>query len=212
MKGVQSLAEVSTENKFWENKETQEYENMVNSVNINKGFYLSRYEASNNGSNIPQSKRNQRVWINVSQTTSIASSSNMKTSINSHLIYGIEWDSVLNWLIDNAIISSSTSGEKKIVEIDDIQTNSSSWGNHSKSNSTGDAETNSAVFQPTGTSEYWKVNNIYDLAGNVSEWTQEIYSTGNRRVSRGCSYGGGDSPVAYRSNSEENTMSTLIRI
>ena len=209
--GTHPLAEKSTENAYWEDK-TTEYESMKSSVSINKGFYISRYEASNNGSNIPQSKRNQRVWINVSQTTSIASSSNMKTSINSHLIYGIEWDSVLNWLIDNAIISSSTSGEKKIVEIDDIQTNSSSWGNHSKSNSTGDAETNSAVFQPTGTSEYWKVNNIYDLAGNVSEWTQEIYSTGNRRVSRGCSYGGGDSPVAYRSNSEENTMSTLIRI
>ena len=36
----------------------------------------------------------------------------------------------------------------------------------------------------TGSSENYAVKNIYDLAGNVAEWTKEAYST-YRRVIRG---------------------------
>ena len=31
--------------------------------------------------------------------------------------------------------------------------------------------------QVTGYSEYWKANNIYDLAGNCNEWTQDADNT-----------------------------------
>ena len=39
----------------------------------------------------------------------------------------------------------------------------------------------------TGRSEYWKANNIYDLAGNTFEWTQE--QVGTNSVYRGGDYG-----------------------
>ena len=39
----------------------------------------------------------------------------------------------------------------------------------------------------TGRSEYWKANNIYDLAGNTFEWTQETYQSTDS-VYRGGSY------------------------
>ena len=115
-------------------------------------------------------------------------------------MYGIEWDSILNWLKGNATISKD--GQNTTMELADLQTNSCSWGNYS--NSTGNASTNSGSKQTTGTSEYWKANNIYDLAGNVWEWTQEKWSTGTLRASRGGFYLhlGDYYPAAYRSSSD----------
>ena len=43
-----------------------------------------------------------------------------------------------------------------------------------------------------GASDSYRVNNIYDLAGNVLEWTMEAYATYNR-VARGGVYGGSGS-------------------
>ena len=183
---AQTLAATSTENAYWEDTSTTEYTNMVNSITTNKGFYVARYEASaNSDSSKAQSKRGATTW-NISQTDAITKSANYNSALHSHLMYGIEWDSILNWLKGNATISSSTFGRTKTMELADLQTNSHSWGNYWTS--TGDAATNSGSKQNTGKSEYWKANNIYDLAGNVREWTQEKYSTGTDRADRGGSY------------------------
>ena len=183
----QLLSEVSAQYRWWEATTLKEYIDMVSSVSRNKGFYISRYEASQKDSTIAQSKREKNPWVNVTQTTAITVSNNMNESINSHLIYGIEWDSILQWLLDsNATIGSETSGDTKTITIDDIQSDSSTWGNYA--NSVGGAATNSGDLQSGGTNEYWKVNNIYNLAGNVWEWTQEKYSTGTDRVNRGGNY------------------------
>ena len=39
----------------------------------------------------------------------------------------------------------------------------------------------------TGSNDGYAVNNIYDMAGNVDEWTMEAYAVG-RRVLRGGGY------------------------
>ncbi len=175
---AQTLAETSTSNAYWEDKTTSEYKNMVTSVTNNKGFYVARYEASaNSDSTKAQSKRGATTWTNISQTDAITKSANYNSTLHSHLMYGIEWDSILNWLKGNATISKD--GQNTTMELADLQTNSCSWGNYATS--TGNASTNSGLKQTTGTSEYWKANNIYDLAGNVWEWTQEKYSTGTSR-------------------------------
>ena len=192
------LAEESTTNKFWEDKTTTEYTNMVSSVEQHKGFYIGRYEASVNGT-IAQIKRGQQPKVEISQTDSITACTSNTAIPNMHLMYGIEWDSTLNWLKGNATIASSTAGATKTMGLDDIQTNSTTWGNYF--NSTGDAATGKGVLQNTGFSEYWKANNIYDLAGNVYEWTQEKYSTGDLRAVRGgiyCYGYGFDGPAALR--------------
>ena len=195
------LRDEITENYWWEDR-NREYDDMLESVEYYKGFYIGRYEASNNGNDIAQSKRDISPWVNVSQIVAIRACSNNETE-NMHLIHGIEWDSTLNWLIGNATISSSTKEKTKTMNIEDVQTNSSSWGNYR--DSTGNAEENSGIKQNTGTSEYWKANNIYDLVGNVWEWTQEKYSTGSYRAERaGSCYTDGDSyPAACRSYYEE---------
>ena len=204
--GTHPLAEESTLNKYWEDKES-EYTNMASSVSLNKGFYISRYEASQKDSTTAQSKRSQIPWTNITNLDAITASSNMNSNINSHLIYGIEWDSMLQWILDNgSTISSSTKGETKSITENDIHTDSSSWGNYLTS--VGDAAINSAgnSAKVSGTSEYWKVNNIYDLAGNVHEWTNEKYSKLTNEqyttysVYRGGYYYGRGSgaPAAYR--------------
>ena len=194
--GTHPIADSSEENKYWEETNTD----MVSSVSRNKGFYISRYEASKKNSATAQSKREQDPWVNVSQTTAITASRNMNESIKSHLIYGIEWDSVLQWAIDS----------QAIIE-DDVQKDSSSWGNYD--DSTGGAADNSGELQPGGTNEYWKVNNIYDLAGNVYEWTQEKYSTGTCRAFRGGNFNvfGDSYPATYRYYSDENSTDVYDR-
>ena len=162
--GIHPLATASSSN-FWETSDTK----METSVSSNKGFYIGRYEASNNGSNIAQSKRGQAAWTNIKRSTAITASTNNSIA-NTHLIYGIEWDSTLNWFIDNAKIISSND----IMTKDHIQTESRTWGNYS--NSMGNAATGSGTKRVTGYSEYWKANNIYDMAGNVEEITSESFT------------------------------------
>ena len=202
--------EADKENKFWEETSSAEYTEMVDSVRTNKGFYISRYEASQKDSATAQSKRGQYPWVDVSQTKAITASSNMKASINSHLIYGVEWDSILQWLLDsNATIGAET----RTITENDLQSDSRSWGNYS--NATGGAATNSGSRQPGGTNEYWKVNNIYDLAGNVREWTQEKYSTGTYRAYRGGNYHdvGDNYPAAVRFSSNlSDAYSSVKRV
>ena len=208
----QNLANESTEDAYWEDTTTQEYQNMLASVENYKGFYIGRYEASQGANDIAQSKRNTSPWIEVAQTTAITACASNTITANMHLMYGVEWDSVLNWLIGNAEISKESSEDSTEMTIDDIQTNSCSWGNYS--DSTGDAETNSGSKRNTGYSEYWKANNIYDLAGNVYEWTQEKYSTGTSRASRGgiFSTNGVFNPAAGRVSDRESVTLYVWRV
>ena len=155
---------------YWDNPTSPEYQNMVSSVTKNRGFYVGRYEASANGA-IAQSKRGQTSWTSIKQPIAVTACNSNTISNNMHLMYGIQWDSIVNWLIGNATIESFTAGVNKTMDWDDAYINGSSWGNIPTS--TGNAAINSGTGQNTGSSEYWKANNIYDLNGNIIEWTQE---------------------------------------
>ena len=203
----QTLAETSTSNAYWDDKTTTEYTNMVSSVEQHKGFYIGRYEASVNGI-IAQSKRGQTPKGGIASIEAITACTSNTAIPNMHLMYGIEWDSTLNWLNGNATIASSTAGATKTMELADIQTNST--------NTTGNAASTPYVQytrQNTGASEYWKANNIYDLAGNVYEWTQEKYSTGDYRPHRGGAYhvNGNDYPAASRVFMNASSTSSVLR-
>ena len=192
----QNLADSSTTNAYWEEEDSQ----MIRSVSVNKGFYIGRYEASQKDSTTAQSKRNQSPWVSVPNDLAVTASENMKTSINSHLMYGVEYDSILSWLNGNAIILSGSGN--KTMDLSDIQTNSSSWGNYEGGYSA----------SMTGSNENWKANNIYDLTGNVYEWTQEQYSTSGYYSYRGGAYNGTGNfqTAAYRNPNKSSSV--VIRI
>ena len=88
------------------------------------------------------------------------------------MIYGNQWDEVMDWLVD-------TQGKTDY----EVNTDSSTWGNYS--NSSGAAAVEGAgELQDSGHSDAWSANNIYDLAGNYRDFTQEARNT-DHRASRG---------------------------
>ena len=116
---------------------------------------------------------------------------NTNYGATSMLCTGATWDSMLDFIKDS---SHSV-------------TNSTTWGNYSNYNTannytegTAGYEKNAGSLQNTGSSENWKANNIYDLAGNVEEWTQEANNTDSRACRGGDYFGsfGSSKPASSR--------------
>ena len=185
-----------------------EYKDMIESIKTYGGFYIGRYELSEAGVQKNQPTLTTASWYNLynaCKDTKLQASDKVKTG----MIWGCQWDVTMNWLI--------SSGEKTS---DEVNKDSSSWGNYK--DSTGNAKvvvtengTEKNKYgeqQNTGSSEYWKANNIYDLAGNCYEWTQEAVST-NYRADRGgsCREVGSNSPafIRYDGDLDSDSNSTL---
>ena len=169
--------------------ETDEYNAMKSSVERNKGFYVARYEASQKDGKLV-SQAGSSPWVNipwgVSQTDigtkgAVYQAQNMykddKHAVTSTLIYGCQWDAIMNW-------------------IDPNYKNEDGTCNSFVSNSDGQGYYN--ADSPTNCG-YYQIKNIYDLAGNVAEWTMESYSSDGRVIRGGyCNNSGLDFPASYR--------------
>ena len=193
-KGAKTALKVMAENLV------QDYSDMIESITKYKGFYIGRYELSTKTENgvkvgIEQKDKVSQTntnWYNLYKySKNIAGSENMQT----RMVWGCQWDVTCKWLIN--------SGAKTEEE---VLTNSSSWGNYSDYNTKNNYTEGSEKYeagagekQKTGSSENWKANNIYDLAGNCREWTQEANST-DLRADRGGSYydNGSNGPASGR--------------
>ena len=151
----------------------------IESVNKYGGFYIGRFEAGkgSNSSSV-EVKKGLNVYHSVSLDEALAKSNTMYSdneSVITQVISGAGWDRTKNWLVETGARSS-------YEEYGD----SSTWGNYR--NAVGNAAIGAGDVTTTGNSEYWKANNIYDLAGNCEEMTQE--STTAKMVTRsGSVYG-----------------------
>ena len=116
------------------------------------------------------------------------------------MIWGIQWDETLKWLIDT--------GEKTYAE---IASDSRRWGNYKNnsftyytntSKSTSIKASGARTRIPSGAYEGANANNVFDLAGNVWDWTLESdgSGTGGYRYYRGGGFSnaGSSGPAAYR--------------
>lgn len=132
----------------------------LQSVKKYGGFYISRYDISKNNDGKIVSVKNALPYVNLSYDNALKLASQMISDkeVQSHITYGAEYDSVLEWII--------SSKSKSIEEVVDT---SVEWGNsyNLKNSIKGLAK--------TGSNEQWKVLNIYDFAGNVREFTQEKF-------------------------------------
>ena len=151
-----------------------DYEEMIASLEKYKGFYIGRYELTANGEKTGATQTSVNWYTLYKNCTTLAVGSKVKT----RMIWGLQWDATCNWL-DNSGFSI---------------TNSSTWGNHKDNTADGHG-----TRQNTGFSENWKANNIYDFAGNCTEFTQEASGISSRAC-RGGYYddGGSDRPASYR--------------
>ena len=186
-----SILGLSSSSEF-ETQLQEEFNEVIESVDTYGGFYIGRYETGNLASNtdtVPVVvKGNNDIcsvnWYYQYQSSKLIGANN---NVVSTMLWGCMWDRTLIWLTET--------GDKTYSDLMD----SRSWGNYS--DSTGAAATNSESKQPTGTNDAWQANNIYDLAGNVMDWTIEAFNT-TSRVSRGGRYSGDGSynPASYESN------------
>ena len=189
--------------------EVKEYNSMMQSVEENQGFYVARYEAGReeiNGVETVVSKKNATVWNNIPWGTSmteigstgaVAKAQGMYTNKETHnvtstLIYGTQWDAIMLW-IDPAY-ETSTCADDSFVK------NSTGKGNYDEAENTNEWR---GKVASCGASDSYRVNNIYDLAGNVFEWTMEASST-DIRVIRGGGYN--DSGFSFPASSRLDSI------
>ena len=171
-----------------------EYKAMIESISKYGGFYIGRYELSEAGVQKDKATLTNTNWYNLYKK---CTELNASDKVETRMIWGCQWDVTMNWLISSG---AKTSNE--------VNKDSSSWGNYKDSTENakvtvteedGTTTNKYGSKQNTGYSEYWKANNIYDLAGNCFEWTQEAGYTHYRAVRGGnYSYSGSSNPGSNR--------------
>ena len=166
---------------------------MLRSVYENGGFWVGRYEAgieenrtaSGIAVKIPLSKENLYPYTYVTRTQAKVLAEKVESgSYTSNLLFGVQWDLVLKYI-----------ETKNATDQDNLKKNSTKIGNY-KNNLWSITNTNakylkidgssytvcpnpytktssSSIVLTTGADTSFSLMNIYDLAGNVLEWTLE---------------------------------------
>lgn len=177
------------------NKEIeQNYNRMIKSIEKYGGFYIGRYETGGLDSVEPQNavvqKGNNQIsgitWYEMYESCKALNNDN--ENVFTSMISASQWDVVIRWLknckvtipstnvqITNNtyIIDSTTFGNMENASFDYIDINGEQAFK----------EEGSDVKIPSGSTEYTKLNNIYDMAGNVYDATTSI-SNGTNRVAK----------------------------
>ena len=189
----------------------QNYYEIIESIKKYGGFYIGRYETVG----LNRTAVVRKMYFNISNQNwytmykKCLTLKGTNTDVKTSMIFGNLLDEALEWLVKSgATISDGTALTYQL-----IANNSTAWGNYSNATFNyiaANAETplmtetkakSKYKIIPTGSAEYTKANNIYDMAGNLWDWTTEAYST-TYRVLRGgnCSSSGYNDPASYRYN------------
>lgn len=153
----------------------------LESVRKYGGFYFSRYYASKNEvTGKPQSVKGAKPWVNISfhDAKKVAASFEDSETVKSHLTFGAEYDSVLEWFMTSKARSRS-----------EVLDDSINWVNHQNVGwPIGMYKYREGIDGPegiveTGNPEEPCTNKIYGFAGNANVWTQEHHK--EYRITRG---------------------------
>ena len=163
-----------------------DYKNMIDSVRKYGGFYVGRYELGGSVSS-PVVQDDQTVLTNTDWYNLYKACKGFEdSSVYSRMMYGCTWDAICLFINQH--------GDKVSL------TDSTTYGNYT----TYDENWNvihQGVKANTGSNDTWRANNIYDIAGNCYEWTQEANVTFDRACRGGGYDGSGSSgPVTVRGN------------
>ena len=159
-------------------------------------------------------------WVRRDQAQELAIGMNYEKTTSS-LIFGIQWDLVLKY------IETKNPDQKSNLILDSKKIgnyNNNLWnitnGDAKFSNDLGNDFTvcpykktlEESVLLTTGADTSFSLMNIYDLAGNVWEWTLEFFSTIGPCVRRGGSYGneGSSYPMKNCHSNDTNYSDSYI--
>ena len=139
-----------------------DYNEMIASVSKYGGFYIGRYELSSAGVQKDKPVLSRENWYILYKRCKKLNASN---KVETRMIWGCQWDVTCNFIANKG-------DQKDIID-------SSSWGNYKGTSVKADDGT--TVLKRSGTdynlntgaTTFTMANNIYDLAGNCYEWTQE---------------------------------------
>ena len=144
----------------------------LESVKKYGGFYISRYMISQSSAGKPQSVKGVRPWLNINikfdDANKIASTIEDNEAVKSHLTFGAEYDSVLEWFIKTKV--------KTLAELAE-----DCYEFYSSDEMAGREFSPGGLFCTGSIGEFY-VNNIYDFACRVDELTQERYISSHRVV------------------------------
>ncbi len=204
---------------------------MLKSVYEKGGFWISQYEigadttvTSEDTSRVPRSKADKYPYnyVTCAQAQQLATNMN-SNDLTSSLLFGIQWDLTLKFIEKNGEITKNQ-----------ITSDSTSWGNYQNSNftiykgkysnDTGKNYTdvnNYYSISHTGTGEYTLLTtgatkrnsklNIFDLAGNLCEYTLE--NSEQKSVIRGGTYTeAGNSLSAFSRNTASDNSIIGFRV
>ncbi len=189
---------------------------MLKSIYQNGGFYVGKYETGIEGTpktssssdieptETPVIKKNVYPYINITCSQAQTLASNMESGkYTSSLMFGVQWDLVLKYLETKGIAQSDlcsdstkignyknnlwniTNAKSKYATFDDDSYKLGNWINEAY----GQKASEQSIILSTGASEDFREQGIYDLAGNVWEWTLEYTANTNSPASkRGGSY------------------------
>ena len=186
----------------------EEYNKMIKSVSQYGGFYVGRYEMSLNSETKNAESKYGATSANASDTDTNQwyglynraktyapeknsdNTENASQKVVSSMIWGSQYDAMLKWMKGNKINVTSSSPTDLSI------------GNTSRNTTrvTGGANNGQTVSKD-------KLSNIYDLLGNIREWTQEAISTAYR-ISRGGYYSGSYAPSSRTDNYPASTFSS----
>ena len=145
----------------------EEYNELVESVIANGGFYVGRYESGNLGSTavskLGATGINSQTWYQMykAQKNIYGNVEGKKT----HMIWGSQFDQVLIYLKDVPNTSSNVTNGKPFYVLNSIDMG---------------VYTNNRSTYWDQTAGKFNVKGIYDLAGNVYDWTMEALGTSSR--------------------------------
>lgn len=196
---------------------------MLKSIYENGGFYIGKYEAGiskfrtepGNATEIPSSKANQYPYTFITRTQAKTLAEKVNSgSHTSSLLYGVQWDLALAFMNDKGGATDSTliTDSKSIGNYKNNLWNISNSSVKYSDNNGGTfpscpckKNNNADILLTTGADESFSIKNIYDMAGNVWEWTLEGKPEQNDEypcvIRGGCySFEGKDAPANNRNS------------
>ena len=180
------------------NEIVEQVKSEKNSIKNNDGFYVGRYEVGKENNNAVI-KANQEPYANIkwSEAYKLAKEIDAGTSATSYLCSSYAWDTAINF------IQTHSEATNYATSINNFNGN---WNNQEVKDKNGNIIKKLNALKRLNTGLTTGFANIYDMGGNVEEFTTELNpNISESVVVRGGFYGAGNVPAGYRCDLKPNT-------